>query len=57
MEDFKFSIKLYLEFTVSIKRFKALYGIGDHSSIFEELVTLSLFPNEKLLPIDILYMN
>ena len=55
LEDFKYGVKLFLDFGVNIKRFKRLYDEGEHLSSIEELITLDLIPSKKSLPINNLY--
>ena len=55
LEDFKFGVKIFLDFGVNIKRFKAMYDEGEHPSTIEELITLHLIPSEQSLPIKNLY--
>jgi len=55
LEDFIYGVKLFLDFSVNIKKFKAFYDEREHPSSIEELTTMHLIPNENELPINNLY--
>lgn len=55
LEDFKYDVKIFLDFGVNIKKFKEAYDVREHPSSIDELLELNIIPNENSLPINNLY--
>ena len=57
LEDFEFDVKILIDFGVNMRKFQELYPRYEHPSSIDELIKLHLIPDDRLLPIENLYLK
>ena len=55
LEDFRYDVKIFLDFGIKIGKYYGHYERGEHPSSIQELIDLKLIPKEGEIPIRNLY--